>query len=724
MDGKRRLIQLFSGAFFLFGGVFLLMSMIGPLFLGNYLKYGNLAYSSLDLTWILLLLTVVFILFLLSMHRLLCACHGKTVYRLRFLLVAVIGGYELFLLIVFSGIQPPEIDGGHVFMKAYHLLEANRNNADTIYFQIYPNNIPLLLIRYGLYRIFPLQSVDAFLFLDHLLCMAVLNCAILFSAKIVKIIFGMRMSVFFLVLIATCFPLFFYSLYFYSDTLMIMMPPLLIYLWMRYEQGNKPYGLLFCLLLAAGCVIRQNLILFLPALIIYLLLQKRIKHVLMFTVVTLGALLIMQNSAIQLAEGIHLKSNDHAKMPTTHWIMLGLSEQGRYNYNDFQRTFTKQTQEEKRKATTDEIKKRLHEKSIGTLISLWFVKAFRVYADGSMGYYWYLGNTSTHSLMYDYLIGGQRALFLLIIQAFHCANLFFLLCSALRAYRKKHIDTGLLLQMMLFGNFVFYIFVWEAEPRYALLFLFPFLIMNCYGVSKVQLWLGEKRQMNRSLWSITGQHTAHLLVILLLAVTVFHFRVITQESDVQYRYAVNQNQRKGSLQARVSLDHYVSQTFYADRSFDHISLGMSRSKGDGIYQVTLRSRSGDEEQTKQFTKHGLKKGTLSNFNFVRPFRGKKKYVLTVSMIGNQQHSYLDLAIHGKGLFEQRDLYRGGSLMFNGRILEGRDLQFRAYMRDTRPYLSTTSYFVFVSVLLLMIILFTDVYRDPVGVHSRIPPDPA
>lgn len=724
MAGKRRLIQLFSGAFVLFGGVFLLMSSAGPLFLGTYLNYGNLAYSALDLTWILLLLTVVFILFLLSMHRLLCACHEKTVYRLRFMLVAVIGVYELFLLIVFSGVQPPEIDGGHVFMKAYHLLETNRNDASAIYFQIYPNNLPLLLIRYGLYRIFPFQSVDALLFLDHLLCMTVLNCAIFFSAKIVKMAFGLRMSVFFFVLIATCFPLFFYSLYFYSDTLMIMMPPLLIYLWMRYEQGNKHYGVLFCLLLAAGCVIRQNLILFLPALIIYLLLQKRMKQVLILSVVTLGALLIMQNSVVQLAEGMHLKSNDRVKMPTTHWIMLGLSEQGRYNYKDFQRTFNKETQEEKRKVTTDEIKKRLHEKSIGALVSLWFVKAFRVYADGSMGYYWYLGNTSTHSLMYDYLIGGQRALFLLIIQAFHCANLFFLLCSALRSYRKKQIDTDLLLQIMLFGNFVFYIFVWEAEPRYALLFFFPFLIMNCYGVSRLQLWLSEKRQMHRSLWPITSQRAAHLLVILLLAVTVFHFRAITQESDVQYRYAINQNQRKGSLQARVSLNRNVSQTFYADRSFDHISLGMSRSKGEGTYQVTLRSRSGDEGQTKRFTKHDLKRGTLSDFNFVRPFRGKKKYVLTVSMIGNQQQSYLDLAIHGKGLFEQRDLYRGGSLRVNGRMLEGKDLQFRAYLRDTRPYLSTTSYFAFVSILLLMIILFADVYRDPAEVLRHMPPDPA
>jgi hypothetical protein len=58
------------------------------------------------------------------------------------------------------------------------------------------------------------------------------------------------------------------------------------------------------------------------------------------------------------------------------------------------------------------------------------------------------------------------------------------------------------------------------------------------------------------------------------------------------------------------------------------------------------------------------------------------------------------------------------------MLEGKDLQFRAYLRDTRPYLSTTTYFAFVSILLLMIILFADVYRDPAEVLRHMPPDPA
>ncbi|MET1249610.1 glycosyltransferase family 39 protein [Sporolactobacillus sp. STCC-11] len=599
-------------------------------------------------------------------------------------------------------------------MKALDLLQNKNAHDDGIYFQIYPNNIPITLIRYGLYLIAPVYSREMLFILDHLVCMVALNIGIYYSWKIVLMQLGRKMTVLFLVIVLSCLPIFFYSLYFYSDTLMIMMPPLLIYLWLRYERDKRLIDIIMlCLLLAVGCVIRQNLILFLPALTLYLLLKSNVKKAVFIVIGTLAALFIWQASTSQLAQQVHINANQQLKMPTTHWIMLGLSEQGRYNWQDFRRSYNQHTQAKKKEVNMQEIKRRLTRKK-SELLYLWLVKAFRVYVDGSMGYYWYMGNTSEHTLMYDYFFGGQRRLIQFISQIFHCVNLWLLLCSVLRFFRLHKIDANLLIQIMLFGNYLFYIFVWEAEPRYALLFIFPMLIGNCYGIKELVSYSNENQFALMYLKTrVNAQSLAHILFSILLCITVAHLAPLTQKPDVQYRYAVNQNQRKGTMNAHVSATSTVQQTFYADQPFDYISLGKVSAHGHGAYELVIHSLSGTlEEERIAFSDQVLEQGKLSDIKLDRKLSGDKNYQLSVSMISEGSKDFLNLAIHGKGLFEQRDLYQGGTLFQNGRMNEGKDLQFRIYRRETRPYLNRAIYFLLMSIPLVAILIFADTYRKP------------
>lgn len=726
---KKTLIRLFCISFALLVGLFLLMSLLAPCFLGSSVYYGDFAYSALDLTGMLLFFTVVAFLFLLSMNHLLSSCTNRKLNLIILLLFAMIVLFECFLLLTFSGLQPPEIDGGHVFMKALDLLQNKNAHEDDIYFQIYPNNIPIALIRYGLYLIVPFHSREMLFMLDHLVCMIALNIGIYYSWKIVLMQLGRKMTVLFLMIVLTCLPIFFYSLYFYSDTLMIMMPPLLIYLWLRYERDKRLIDIvMLCLLLAAGCVIRQNLILFLPALTLYLFFKSNVKKAVLIVIGTLAALFILQAATSHLAQQVHINANHQLKMPTTHWIMLGLSEQGRYNLRDFRRSYNQPTQVKKKEVTMQEIKRRFASKK-SDLLYLWLVKSFRVYVDGSLGYYWYMGNTSEHSLMYDYFFGGQRRLIQFIIQIFHCVNLWLLFCSVLRFFRLNKIDTNFLIQIMLFGNYLFYIFVWEAEPRYALLFIFPMLIGNCYGIKELVSYshANQFKFKYQKTW-VNAQNLAHILFSILLCITVLHLAPLTQNPDVQYRYAVNQNQRKGTMNARISATSTVQQTFYADQSFDRISLGKVRAHGHGVYKLVIHSLSGRHEEEKiAFSDKALETEKLTDIILARKLSGKKEYQLSVSMISERSKDYLDLAIHGKGLFEQRDLYQGGALFQKGRINEGKDLQFRVYRRETRPYLNRFIYFLLMSIPLVAIVIFADTYRRkplvPSTAHLHTDTDP-
>ncbi|MCQ2009054.1 glycosyltransferase family 39 protein [Sporolactobacillus sp. STSJ-5] len=612
-------------------------------------------------------------------------------------------------------------------MKAFDLLQNNGSlSEDSIYFQIYPNNIPIMLFRYIIYYLLPIHSNKELFIVDHAVCLAILNIGIFYSWKVVSLLLGRRMSAIFLLLVLSCAPIFFYTLYFYSDTLMIMMPPLLLYVWLRYEQRRRPIdAILFCFLLAVGCVLRQNLILFLPAIILYLILRSKLKTACIIGTSVIILIILMQLATGNLAEKAHIKAMPQYKMPTTHWVMLGLSEQGRYNIRDFKKTLGQPTQAQKKEINLCEIKKRLTTRSVSELSYLWLLKAFRVYADGSMGYYWYMGNTSNHSLIYDYFFGGQKQLVLFIVQIFHCFHFMLLFCSVMRFFRLKKVDVSLLIQIMLFGNYLFYIFIWEAEPRYALLFLFPMLIGCCYGLKELtRLMQKVRNHVSLKLPWINTQRGAHLFFIVLICLAAIHLKPITQDSDVQYRYSVNQSQRKGGIYAHVSEQNVVRQTFYADRDFDHIALGKAGSIGKANYQLTIHPLSGKKQKTKKIiSADDMEKDRLSELVLDHTLPGKMDYQLTISKITGQKDAFLDLSIHGKGLFEQRDLYLEGVLFQDAHLVMNKDLQFRVYKKVYKPYLSVAMYFFLLSLALAMLIFFADVYRKPEPNPMHLHPDP-
>jgi hypothetical protein len=245
------------------------------------------------------------------------------------------------------------------------------------------------------------------------------------------------------------------------------------------------------------------------------------------------------------------------------------------------------------------------------------------------------------------------------------------------------------------------------------------LIGNCYGIKELVTYLHENQfKFKYPNTRVITQNVAHFLFSILLCITVIHLAPLTQNPDAQYRYSVNQNQRKGPMNARVSATSTVQQTFCADQSFDHISLGKVSAHGHGIYELVIRSLSGKHEEEKfAFSDKALETEKLTDIILDHKLSGKKEYQLSISMISERSKDYLDLAIHGKGLFEQRDLYQDGALFQNGRMSEDKDLQFRVYRRETSPYLNRVIYFLLMSIPLVAIVIFADTYRKPL-VPSR------
>lgn len=647
--------------------------------------------DALTLTLLLVFFTLIAILFFLAVNRFFQDMSNRILDRVSGVVFLVIVVIEGMLIVGFHSILPPIVDGGHTYVEALYLLEHGHASGNS-YFAIYPNNIPITLLRYALYKTAALVHYSDYMVIDRVFCSAALNIGIYFAWKLLRRKSGARSGALFMLTALTCFPLFFYTLYFYTDTAAILFPSLMLYLWYLYEKSKKNrYIVLLGLALAVGIQLRVNLILFLPALAIYMCFTLKWKKI----VVSLGIILIILFAGNFIMKGIETQlgyKNDPAlAMPTIHWMMMGLSPEGRYSKADFNWTLEHPDQAAKRKADSARIAERIKENGPSGLMRIWAVKTIRTWGMGAHGYYWYTQFNTQPTRDYHYLFGDQRQMVVWIIQVFYIANLVFLIFSAVRYFRMKKVDLRLLILICLFGNVLFYTFVWEAEPRYSLLFTPFILISSVFGLRDV-FHLVHSRAFSSERFPMVL-----LLIMVLLIGGVAGASTMTEKRVAHPIIAADQPFSGGKENAIVDKERSITQTFQPMTAYRHLAVRVFSHHGSGIYHMKLANRNtGQMIASRDFICGKMKPGQTLNFNLnqmVYPKPGVT-HQISFTQVEGKSDSRLILAANGK-VFEQRDAYPEGR-MFEGRNSAGKmDLTFTVDRVRYKPYLSSSVYWILI-----------------------------
>ncbi|MFD2696353.1 glycosyltransferase family 39 protein, partial [Sporolactobacillus shoreicorticis] len=701
MRVKRILIYLFSIAF---AGCFLsvlAVSLVYPLML----KQHSTLFPAMPTALSLALFAFIVVLFLIAFYRWLHRRSDRASRRISISIFAIMLLFEALLIFVFHGILPPIIDGGHTYAEALYLL-AHGQASDTIYFKVYPNNIPITLLRYFLYSLGSWVHFSSYMLIDRFFCALMLNAGIFISWRLMKKRFDERTACLYLIIALTCLPLFFYIMYFYTDTVAIAFPALLLYLWAVYAGSAKiRYIVLLGLALGIGNLIRPNLILFLPALVIYMFFVLNWKKAMINTAVILVLIASTLFASHGVARHFGYTADPSLSMPSIHWVMLGLSRDGGYNARDFALTHTQPNQALKKQADRAQIVTRIKQKGMGGLLHLWGVKAARTWGTGARGYYWYT-HLSTHpTKAYQYLFNHRNQMTVYIIQVFYIVEIFLLIFSALRFFRTKKADMNLLIQICLFGNFIFNTFVWEAEPRYSLLFTPLVLLGAVFGFRELAYWLGHIK-LEKVQAKLTGKRVrmalagATLAAVLLCAWAGFH--AYAQAQSPQRHYLIDQRYSVGKKGMTVDAHHCITQTFDASRPFNRVSFHVRNVIGEGRYRVSVTDpHSGRRFFSKEFVpKHAPGRHT---FKIGPAVPGSEKH-MNITQIRGNPGAALNLAISGHG-YEQRDAYPGGYLLQNGVRKGQKDLQFAVYQVEKGAYLSKGSYILLFTVPVLMVLFY-------------------
>lgn len=702
---KHHFLSIFQIMFLAGFGTVLIMASFYSILIGDF-------PGTLRITFTLLVSVLIVLFFFTAAYRFLARFSEKGqkwIAGLIFLLMAVL---ELGLILYFHSMMPPLIDGGHTYAEALYLLE-HRHASGNTYFQVYPNNIPVTVLRYLIYRFFAWFHFSSYMIIDRVFCGTILMLGIYFSWKLINDLFNRRMGNLFLLMTLTTLPFFFYTLYFYTDTTILMIPVLLLFLWHRYSQtGQWRYVVLLGLAYGLGYQIRPNLILFLPALVLYMLFTTKYKKAALgkaaVNLLIIAVLLAACGAVVHGYErylGYH--KNLTYMMPDTHWIMLGLSEDGGFNKVDYERTFRQPTQAAKKQVNLQMIKKRLDQRRLPGLTLLWGDKLARTWAMGGHGYYWYSEFTNQPSLAFDYLFGDKRQLIMFLIQVFYLVSLIFLIFSTAHFFRTKKITILLLIQLSLFGNLLFYTFIWEAEPRYSLLFTPYLLIAAMYGFAEytrlldrltLKIW---QRDLSGTLFRRLNIRLTSGLIFLLFLCGIANQFIITSPRAAR-DYLVDIPHAQGPLPARVSRGRMVSQTFAADGSYNRITLYVADKKGTGNYLMTLRNpETGEVLLNQSFSDKNMHVRHFHSFRIPpqRGIRGSRNQI-SLRQISGSPRARLDFKLNAH---DRRDIYPKGHFSQNGKPMAKADLQFQVFDQHNTPLIPLWTYWSLITIPMLGLI---------------------
>jgi len=534
---------------------------------------------------LLLGVPVVFILFIYAVKKILATDEvGLKKYNRIIILV-----YLVFQAIILSMDTLNFSDGAEIENEAHYMLNYGKFSGER-YFLVYPNNITPTIILYWIYRIAAFLHISE-VWMLHIFCFLVTTATIFLTYKTAGKLLTKQKQTIILGLMILYIPFQMYSLFYYSDTLMVIMVALIIYVLIPSDGSfifRTKHIVAVAILVAFAWNLRSNIIIILPALIVYLLFFKWYKN-LVLLLVTFGIAFVFFGKGFDMLWAHYgFWKDDGYRFPMLHWVMMGMSIQGgSYNWQDFQFTYLSQNK------MTDDFGlffNRVTHRPFFLNLLMIVLKIRGNWSDGTINY-----TNGTRALrdgdgfLWQLFYGSDNSFFIYISQMMYVVILFGMVYYIYKR-RKEYITSCFLFQIIIFGVFMFHL-IWEAKPRYVYAWMPIIFILGAKGLilfaERYETIIFDKYK--KKLYIAFG-------VVFALQVGSDSFLRPSYSMNLDYDsrvingisiYATDNYLHDGIV--RVNKDTEVEQTFKANRSFNYVRGYISSydEKNNSKYKVEI-----------------------------------------------------------------------------------------------------------------------------------------
>ena len=480
-------------------------------------------------------------------------------------------------------------DGAEIENEAHYMLNYGKFSGER-YFLVYPNNINPTIILYWLYRIAGYLHISEIWTL-HIFCFAITSATMYLTFKTAGKLLSKQKQTIILGLMLVYIPFQMYSLFYYSDSLMVILVALIIYVLIPSDGSfifRSKHIIAVAIIVAFGWNLRSNIIIIIPALIVYLLFFKWYKNLLLL-IVTFGISFVVFGKGFDMLWNHYgFFQDDGYRFPMLHWVMMGMSIQGgSYNWQDFQFTYLSQN-----KAADDFglLFNRLTHRPFFLNLLMFVLKIRGNWSDGTINY-----TNGTRALrdgdgfLWQLFYGSNNSFFIYISQMIYVVILFGMVYYIYKR-RKEYITSCFLFQIIIFGVFMFHL-IWEAKPRYVYAWMPIIFILGAKG-----LILFAERYETTIFDKYKKKLYIAFAIVFALQIGSDSFLRPSYSMNLDYDsrvingisiYATDNYLRDGIV--RVNRDTEVEQTFKATRSFNYVRGYISSydEKNNSKYKVEI-----------------------------------------------------------------------------------------------------------------------------------------
>lgn len=463
----------------------------------------------------------------------------------------------------------PAYDLSHIIAKSDSMLFNNHIFGSDLYFSIYPTQIPITLLVYGI------KTIGIFLgFSNPAELMIIYNALmtslmILFIYKIGKKLTNSSLALT-MMLIAALYPDFYLFIpYYYTD--IVSLPFAIIGFYYLLKSENKHsiiYLLIAGILFGIGFKMRVTVMILLIAYIASMFRSYSIKDIFKRTAIVLFGVIITIISYNKLIyPQFHIELNENVKVPMTHWIMMGVNKETNGGYTDADINFSINSPN-KNEAITKVIKSRLPKLDL----PFFYNKLRKVWSEGDHDiqrkYALTLHMNGLRTAVRGELSGIGRNY--AQIMKFTIYLLFFIMLIKEFLNCKFRESKTAPFVICIFGAIIFYL-IWEALSRYSFSFL-PIIILGTFpGIISLTKFL-EKEKIGKLDFNKIKKVTGILLIaIIIISVIVSCIYYVKHPSKME----IERNAQIYSTRTYTPMiDNTLKQVFRVDGNFDNIQLKM------------------------------------------------------------------------------------------------------------------------------------------------------
>lgn len=403
----------------------------------------------------------------------------------------------------------PSWDFGEIYAGVVQTALGETSISSYYYFYVYPNNIAygmLLSSVFSIASFVGISSVTILGMIGILLNIICIDVSLLMIYKIQKEYFPQDKRNLFWLFTIMYTPFITYVPIFYTDTLSLPFIVGAIYCLLNViAQKKQKINIFFSgLLLGIGYCLKPTTIIIVIAFIIFYLFFVKIneqfkKRVLKIAGILLVFILPIMTISIYKEIAFDKDKLDKESIPTTHWIMMGLTGNGGYNQEDVNFTKSIVGKKEKSNENIKVIKQRftnLVEEN--KVIKFYTNKAIYVWGDGTYYAPAKLAVEPLKELNVKSTIlpsdSNRNKLFIILAQSQMIIVITSIILGMLfRKYlNEKQRDLQLFLNITIFGVFMFFL-IWEARSRYLVSLLPIILLSSCLEITSIYNFIESKK---------------------------------------------------------------------------------------------------------------------------------------------------------------------------------------------------------------------------------------